>query len=118
MAAMETQMIQQAYLFALDPTQAQAATLASHAGARRYAFNWAHAMIAAAADARQAQKDAGLEPDIAIPGQFEVGPAWTRCRSARKQAWTAPPSPMSWPGWKQPVCSNASPAASTAARNS
>ena len=82
MAAMETQMIQQAYLFALDPTQAQAATLASHAGARRYAFNWAHAMIAAAADARQAQKDAGLEPDIAIPGQFEVGPAWTRWRDA------------------------------------
>ena len=76
----EVQMIQQAYKFALDPTQAQAAALASHAGARRYAFNWAHAMISAAADARQAQKDAGLEPDITIPGQFEIGPQWTRWR--------------------------------------
>ena len=34
----ETQMIQQAYKFALDPSSAQAAMLASHAGARRYAW--------------------------------------------------------------------------------
>src|SRR5437773_4706820 len=93
----ETQMIQQAYKFALDPSSAQAAMLASHAGARRYAYNWAHATISAAADARKAQQDAGVEVTIPIPRQMKtpgdegVGVRWTRfknsaigCRACRR----------------------------------
>ena len=72
-----TQMIQQAYRFALDPTPRQARMLSSHAGARRYVYNWANARISAAADARRAEKDAGLEPVTVIPGQFEIGPEFT-----------------------------------------
>jgi hypothetical protein len=83
-------MIQQAYKFALDLTPRQARMLASHAGARRYVYNWTHAAIMAAAGARQAQKDAGEEPTVQIPGQFDLGPVFTRfkntavgCRACR-----------------------------------
>lgn len=54
----EIRMIQQAYRFALDPTSAQARALASHGGAKRASFNFAHAMISAGADARKAQQEA------------------------------------------------------------
>lgn len=74
-------MIQQAYKFALDPTPRQARMLASHAGARRYVYNWTHAAITAAAGARQAQKDAGEEPTVQIPGQFDLGPVFTRFKN-------------------------------------
>jgi hypothetical protein len=86
----EIRMIQQAYKFALDPTPAQARMLASHAGAKRYVYNWTHAAILTAAQARQAQKDAGEEPSVQIPGQFDLGPVFTRfkntaigCRACR-----------------------------------
>ena len=54
----EVRMIQQAYRFALDPTPRQERMLRSHAGARRAAYNYAHAMIMAGADACKAKKDA------------------------------------------------------------
>lgn len=38
---MTTREILRAYRVPLDPTDAQTATLASHAGASRAAFNWA-----------------------------------------------------------------------------
>jgi transposase len=86
----ETRMIQQAFRVALDPTPGQARDMASHAGARRYVANWTHARISAAAAARQAQKEAGEEPTVIIPGRFELGPEWTRfkntatgCRNCR-----------------------------------
>jgi putative transposase len=77
----EVQVIQQAYRFALDPTPRQERMLRSHAGARRYVYNWTHAAISAAADARQAQKDAGEAPAVRIPGQFDLGPVFTRFKN-------------------------------------
>lgn len=106
----ETRMIQQAYKFALDPAQAQARMLASHAGARRYAYNWAHAFISEAADARQAQKDAGEEPTIVIPRQMKtpdhrgVGVSWTEfkntavgCATCRRLLARDPSAPAGTP---------------------
>jgi putative transposase len=40
--------VHQAYRYALDPTPGQAAALASHCGAARFAFNWALAHVKAA----------------------------------------------------------------------
>jgi transposase len=99
----ETRIQQQAFRFALDPLPRQARMFASHAGARRYAYNWAHAVISAAADACKAQQDAGVEVTIPIPRQIKtltdegavadegVGVRWTRfkstavgCRACRK----------------------------------
>lgn len=70
-----------AFRFALDPTPAQEAAMHQHAGARRYVFNWAHALTAEAADARKAQADAGEEVTVAIPGRFDLGPRWTRYKN-------------------------------------
>ena len=42
----------QAYRFALDPTPRQARALASHVGARRFAFNWGLALVKERLEAR------------------------------------------------------------------
>src|SRR6266581_722864 len=73
----ETQMIQQAYRFALDPTPRQARMLASHAGGSRFAYNWGLARIIAALDAREAEKEAGGEPVTPLPSHFDLCKAWT-----------------------------------------
>ena len=105
----ETRTIQQAFKFAIDPTPQQARMLASHAGARRAAYNWANAMIMNAADARRAQKDAGQEPTIPIPRQMKtpdhpgVGVLWTRhkntavgCKTCRRLLARDPASASPW----------------------
>ncbi|MFF5210810.1 IS607 family element RNA-guided endonuclease TnpB [Streptosporangium sp. NPDC000396] len=48
--------IHQAYRYALDPTPEQAAALASHCGAARFAFNWGLARVKAALSQREAEK--------------------------------------------------------------
>lgn len=73
----ETQTIQQAYKFALDPTPRQARMLASHAGGARFAYNWGNAQIIAALDARQAEKDAQSEPKTKVPSHFDLCKMWT-----------------------------------------
>lgn len=105
----ETRAVQQAYKFALDPTPQQARMLASHAGAKRYAFNFANALIMTAADARRAQKDAGEELTTPIPRQMKtpdhpgVGVLWTRfkntavgCRTCRRLLARDPASGSPW----------------------
>ena len=73
----ETQMIQQAYRFALDPTPRQARMLASHAGGARFAYNWGNARIIAALDAREAEKADGGEPVTQLPTHFDLCKQWT-----------------------------------------
>jgi putative transposase len=80
----EIQVIQQAHRFALDPTPRQERMLRSHAGARRYVYNWTHAAIMTAADERQAQKDSGEEPTAQIPGQFDLGPVFTAFKNTAR----------------------------------
>lgn len=68
---------QAAFRFALEPTPAQERMFFSHAGAARTAYNWGVAQVAAALDARKAQVDAGVEPDVDVPNHFDLCKQWT-----------------------------------------
>lgn len=54
--------VTQAYRYALDPAPGQAAALASHCGAARFAFNWGLGLVKAALSQREAEKPYGV-PD-------------------------------------------------------
>jgi hypothetical protein len=58
---MSTATVTQAYRFALDPTPAQARDLERHAGAARFAFNWALAAVKANIGQRAAERSYGLD---------------------------------------------------------
>lgn len=73
----EIRAIQQAYRFALDSTPAQGRRFASHAGGARFAYNWGLATIAAALDARDAEKAAGGPATTKTPGHFDLCKLWT-----------------------------------------
>jgi putative transposase len=57
----------QAYQFALDPTQAQAAALRSHCGGQRRAFNWGLVRVKANLAQRDAERSYGLADDQLTP---------------------------------------------------
>ena len=84
----------QAYRFALDPTPAQARDLERHAGAARFAYNWALAAVKANIGQRAAERSYGLDGDALTPAlgwnlpalrrawnatKHEVAPWWTEC---------------------------------------
>jgi putative transposase len=84
----------QAYRFALDPTPAQVRDLERHAGAARYAFNWALAAVKANIGQRAAERSYGLDGDDltaalgwSLPAlrrawnqaKSEVAPWWGEC---------------------------------------
>lgn len=73
----ETQTIQQAYKYALDPTPRQARMLASHAGGARTAYNWGNAQIIAALDARNDEKEQLGEAKTKVPSHFDLCKMWT-----------------------------------------
>ena len=52
--------VMQAYRFALDPTPGQVRNLERHAGAARFAYNWALAAVKANIGQRAAQRSYGL----------------------------------------------------------
>lgn len=56
-----------AYLFALDPTEAQADAMASHCGATRVAYNWCLAQVKANWSQRAAEQTYGLTGDELTP---------------------------------------------------
>jgi transposase len=56
--------VTQAYRYALDPTPGQAAALASHCGAARFAFNWGLARVKAALSQREAEKSYGVPDEL------------------------------------------------------
>jgi putative transposase len=56
-----TATVVQAYRFALDPTPAQCAALASHCGAARVAYNWGLELVKARLDQRRA------DPSVDVP---------------------------------------------------
>lgn len=91
---MSTATVTQAYRFALDPTPAQARDLERHAGAARFAFNWALAEVRANLGQRQAERSYGLDgDDLTAPlgwnlpalrrawntAKAEVAPWWGEC---------------------------------------
>lgn len=52
-----------AYLYALDPTDAQAQGFRSHCGAQRYAYNFGLALVKANLDQRAAERSYGITGD-------------------------------------------------------
>src|SRR3977135_2956968 len=86
--------VMQAYRFALDPTPAKARDVESHAGAARFAYNWALAAVKANIGQRAAERSYGLDGDDLTPilgwnlpalrrtwnaTKHEVAPWWTEC---------------------------------------
>jgi uncharacterized protein YijF (DUF1287 family) len=71
-----TAVVVRAYRFALDPTPAQARDLERHAGAARFAFNWALAAVKANIDQRRAERSYA-----------------PRRRPAHTRAWVEPSGP-------------------------
>ena len=85
----------QAYLFALDPTPAQADALLSHAGGARFAYNVMMAAVKANLDQRAAERSYGivdsdltpcLELVVSVAAQ-RVEPSQTHRR--RRRRWQA-----------------------------
>lgn len=73
-----TVLVQQAFVFAINPTPRQLRQLQSHAGGARYAFNWGLAQIGAALDARKAAVEDGKDAkDIKVPDHFGLCQMWT-----------------------------------------
>lgn len=95
---MPTRLIQKAYKFALDPTPSQAAAFASHAGGARTAFNWGLARIFAALDELAAQKAAGAEPTVKVPGHFDLCKAWTAHKDAHREVPDEEGRTFAWVG--------------------
>jgi putative transposase len=75
-----SQTVMQAYRFALDPTPAQQRSLAVHAGAARFAYNWALAAVKANAGQRAAERSYGI-----ADGELTPALGWTL--PALRRAW-------------------------------
>ncbi|MGV9538195.1 IS607 family element RNA-guided endonuclease TnpB [Streptosporangium sandarakinum] len=73
--------VTQAYRYALDPTPGQAAALASHCGAARFAFNWGLALVKAALSQREAEESYG------VPGEHLTQAPWSLY--SLRRAWNA-----------------------------
>ncbi len=91
---MSTVTVMQAYRFALDPSPGQARDLERHAGAARFAFNWALAAVRVNIGQRAAERSYGLDGDELTPSlgwnlpalrrvwnqaKGEVAPWWAQC---------------------------------------
>jgi IS605 OrfB family transposase len=83
----------QAYRFALDPTPAQDRDLYRHAGAARFAFNWALASVRANLGQRAAERTYGL-------ADVELTPALGWSLPALRRAWNAVKADVA-PWWGQ-----------------
>ena len=81
-----------AYLFALDPTDAQVEALRSHCGAQRFAYNWGLARIKANLGQREAERSYGTADDELTPpvswSAYSLRRDWNQ---AKDQAAPRPP---------------------------
>ncbi|NJP31007.1 IS607 family element RNA-guided endonuclease TnpB [Micromonospora thermarum] len=86
--------VMQAYRFALDPTPGQVRDLERHAGAARFAFNWALAAVKANLAQREVERSYGVADDELTPAlgwnlpalrrawntaKGQVAPWWAEC---------------------------------------
>jgi putative transposase len=80
-----------AFLFALDPTEAQAEAFRSHCGAQRFAYNWGLALIRANLDQRAAERTYDIGEDQLTPpvsfSAFHLRRAWNEAKDARAPWW-------------------------------
>jgi putative transposase len=75
----------QAYRYALDPTPAQAAALASHCGGARFAFNWGLGQVKANLAQREAEKTYGIPEERLTPllswSMYSLRKRWNAAKS-------------------------------------
>ena len=83
----------QAYRFALDLTPGQQRAVLAHAGAARFAFNWALERVKAVMDQRAAERSYGV-PDR------QLTPALGWSLPALRKAWNAAKAEVA-PWWPQ-----------------
>jgi putative transposase len=80
----------QAYRFALDPNNVQAAALSRHAGAARFAYNWGLARVKAALAQREAEKTYGI-PDSELTdvpwALYALRREWNRAKAGVAPWW-------------------------------
>jgi len=83
--------VRQGYRFALDPTPAQQRALLAHAGAARFAYNWALALVKANLDQRAAERSYGLDGQALTPAVGWSLPAlrraWNRAKNQAAPWW-------------------------------
>jgi putative transposase len=82
-----------AFLFALDPTPAQAQAFRSHCGAQRFAFNFGLALVRATLDQRAAERSYGL-------ADTDLTPAVPWSAYGLRRAWNAA-KPEVAPWWPE-----------------
>ncbi|MFD0818735.1 IS607 family element RNA-guided endonuclease TnpB, partial [Micromonospora zhanjiangensis] len=83
----------QAYRFALDLSPAQERAVLAHAGAARFAYNWALARVKAELDQRAAERSYGVPEELLTP---TIG--WSL--PALRRAWNAAKAEVA-PWWKE-----------------
>ena len=80
-----------AYLFALDPTEAQAEAMRSHCGAQRVAYNWCLARVWANWAQRAAEQTYGLTGDQLTPwintSAYSLRKAWNAAKDVVAPWW-------------------------------
>ncbi|MGH3686589.1 MAG: IS607 family element RNA-guided endonuclease TnpB [Pseudonocardiaceae bacterium] len=80
-----------AYLYALDPTDAQAEAFRSHCGAQRYAYNFGLALVTANLDQRAAERSYGVPEDQLTPAvswsAFSLRRAWNTAKRDLAPWW-------------------------------
>ena len=90
---MSTATVMRAYRFALDPSAAQARDLERHAGAARFAFNWALAQVRANIGQRTAERSYGVDGE-----DLTASLGWNL--PALRRAWNAAKSEIA-PWWSE-----------------
>jgi putative transposase len=80
-----------AYLFALDPTDAQADAMRSHCGAARVAYNWCLAQVRANRDQRRAEESYGIPEAERTPwintSAYSLRKAWNAAKDTVAPWW-------------------------------
>ncbi len=80
-----------AFLFALDPTDAQAEAFRSHCGAQRFAYNFGLELIRANLDQRAAERSYDIGEDQLTPpvswSAFSLRRAWNEVKDVRAPWW-------------------------------
>lgn len=86
-----TAKVNQAFVFALDPTPAQEESLRSHCGAQRFAYNWAIAAVRANLNQRDAERsydiaESDLTPSLSWSA-YDLRRSWNRAKSGTAPWW-------------------------------
>ena len=88
---MSAAVVVQAYRFALDPTPSQVRDLHRHAGAARFAFNWALAAVKANIGQRAAERSYGVAEEQLTPALGWSLPAlrrgWNQAKGEAAPWW-------------------------------